>query len=54
MSVLVYILNILAVASFIIVVFSFIVTFNFVCNSFMCMVLLTVWHVSGAFRPLLR
>ena len=44
----------LAVASFIIVVFSFTVRFNFVCNSFMCMVLLTVWRVSGASRPLPR
>ena len=40
--------------SFIIVVSSFILALNFVCNSFMYMFLLTVWHVSGAPRPLPR
>ena len=39
---------------FIIVVFSFKVTSNFVCITFICMSLLTMWHASGATRPMPR
>ena len=39
---------------FIIVVFSFQVTSNFVRFTFICMFLLTMWHVSGTTRPLSR
>ena len=44
----------LVYVSFIIVVPSFILALNFVCNSFMYMILLTVWHVSGAYLLLPR
>jgi len=39
---------------FIIVVFSFQVTSNFLCITFIRMSLLTMWHASGATRPLPR